>query len=180
MFTAIKTIIKATFIWILSISVSSCHNEYFPGPAAPDGIRMEGIAYFDKCDLDLLKGTEDGYILNCMHATGTSNAVYLWELTLENTHLSIYVKSKDRIYLKNGKFRITGVGITAIYGTYEGTGTCKGNIFNSDLDFEIIGGEGYYQDSSGLLQGTIKTTPENPTSLLMNFNGIINPVVKVN
>lgn len=168
-----KRINHAILILMVSICFSYCHNDYIPVPGPPPGIGFEGIIHYPDWNMELLSESEGEYNLISLSGSGYSNVLELGYLSIENSHVSIYNESEDLIYIKKGKFRIRGAGKIAIYGTYEGIGTYKNDIFSSELDFTILGGQVFFEGASGNFNGNLESSLDNPKRLNMYFNGHI-------
>ena len=172
-----KTTIKIIFVWILSIIMISCDNtEPEPvDPLVPITTMISGQVFIDKFDQDLLKGSECENIQNCMLGTGRSNATMFEDITVEcHSNLTITnTNLNDQINFDKGEFRFLDDKNNVIYGEYQGCGTYCENLFEAELIFKIIGGEGYFKEATGEIKVKIRTFSTQPSILIMEFNGTV-------
>lgn len=173
--TAINIVIITTMFTLLSSC--NCNNDPID-PVYPKGLitKISGEIYIDEYNPELLIGSKCENIQNCLFGTGNSIAPRLEEISLECSYDLTVMEAKydNQIHLKNGGFRIYDDGINAIYGNFQGCGGYCNDIFNVELLFEITGGEGYYQEATGIIKGEIIRVPEYPQVLYMKINGEIN------
>jgi hypothetical protein len=172
-----KTAINIVIIAIMFALLSSCQEKEYD-KVYPKGLMTEisGEIFIDDYDPALLNGSKCENIQNCLSGTGNSNAPRLKEISLECSYNLTVMDAifDNQIHLKNGGFRIFDDGINAVYGTFQGCGGYCDDIFNVELLFEITGGEGYYQDATGIIRGKILRVPEYPKVLYMKIKGEIN------
>jgi hypothetical protein len=157
---------------LLLISFSSCHNEYIPAPEPAIGTGFGGHILYQKL-IPALKGANQFISLK---GSGHSNIVELSYLLIENSHIVIRDDNENPVYIKNGKFRISGAGKIAMYGIYEETGAYKEKSFSSELEFTVLGGEVYFKGTSGNFTGKLETSLDDPETLNLNFNGRISGI----
>lgn len=172
-----KTIIILCFTCICSFMLSSCFNDNFETQSSKySGAKkqIEGNVFIDDFNLPEATGSENRDLISTMNGNGVSNLVNIWEYYMENTHNATYDKFGDEIFLNNGEFRIESEdGENAIFGTYQGWGLFRNEIFNADLVFDIKGGEGFYKGASGGFNAFVKNNSTYPVTLNMEFNGVI-------
>jgi len=169
--------IKVIFVWILSLIMISCDptEPVILPETMPMETMINGQVFINQFDEDLLKGSECENIQNCMSGTGRSNATMFEDFAVE-CHSSLTITNtnfNDQINFDKGEFRFLDDKNNVIYGEYQGCGTYCENLFEAELIFKIIGGEGYFKEATGEIKVKIKTFSTQPSILMMEFNGTV-------
>ena len=168
-----KSIKNVILMIMLSVCFCTCHNEYQPVPTPPTGIGFDGNVNFQSWYTESLSTPDRAVKFISLSGPGYSNVPEFGYFSMEGSHVLFYDDNEDKIYIRDGKFRINGAGKIALTGIYKGTGSCKEEMFLSELEFTIQGGEINFRGATGTFTGTLRSSSLDPESLNLDFNGRI-------